>query len=327
VEGKSTHNLLIPNTAATFVQKYKAAYEAVIDQRSRRTIEWGHIAHPFAQLLGYLVDNAHRYGALTSATRTIFVYISGAGANIKVSVSEPYYIGEENYLRAWACVFSLGCKQKDRFNTPKGENRWIKTGGDSPTPQPSLAAKNSEGKNKRKREDITKQKGHGSSKKRKTVSLSKLPTVDFLDLVVGKEIGIGRNGSLFQVSWKGNEYALKQFDVGKDGIEGFENEIAAYERTEEVWGKLVPKPYFVSETPSGGVKLLGLQLGSSIDDSLVDGNEMWKQWQQAHAVLEHDYGIRHNDAESGRNSILIDDGQGHQQLAIIDFESWNDLFA
>lgn len=327
VEGESTHNLLIPDSAATFVEKYKAAYDAVIAQNSERTIEWGHVAHPFAQLLGYLVDNDHRYGALTSATRTIFAYISGTGDDIRVNVSEPYYIGEENYVRAWAYVFSLGCKQKDGFDTPKGQKKWINTGGDSPTPQPSPGKKSSGGKKKRKREDGTKQKGRGRSKKGETASLSKLPTVDFRDLVVGKEIGIGRNGSLFQVSWKGKEYALKQFDVGKDGVEGFENETAAYERTEEVWGEIVPTPYFVSETPSGGVKLLGLQLGSSIDDSVVHGNEMWKQWQHAHAILEQDYGIHHNDAEGGRNSILIDDGQGHQQLAVIDFESWNDLFA
>lgn len=77
----------------------------------------------------------------------------------------------------------------------------------------------------------------------------------------------------------------------------------------------------------GGGELLGLQLGSSIDDSVIDGEEMWEQWQQAHAVLEHDYGIRHNDAEYGRNAILLGDGRGHQQLAIIDFESWEDLLA
>ena len=48
----------------------------------------------------------------------------------------------------------------------------------------------------------------------------------------------------------------------------------------------------------------------------------------AHAVLEHNYDIRHNDAENGRNTIFIDDGTGsHRQLAIVDFESWDDLLA
>ena len=328
VEGKSTHNLLIPDSAATFVDKYRTAYADVIEQSVERTIEWGHIAHPLAQLLGYLVDNNHRYGALTSATRTVFVHISGSGASIKVNVSEPYYIGEENYLRAWAYVFSQGCKQKDKFKTPQGKNKWIKTGKKSPTPQPSPAEKSSGGKRTRKRKAKTKQEIPGTSKNRRAVPLSTLSTVDFQDLTIGKELGIGRNGSLFQVSWKGKEYALKQFDIRKDGLKRFENEIAAYLRLEKVWGKLVPRPYFISEAPSGGVKLLGLQLGSSIDDSLVDRSAMWEQWQQAHAVLEQNYGIRHNDAENGRNTIFIDDGTGsHRQLAIVDFESWDDLLA
>ena len=88
------------------------------------------------------------------------------------------------------------------------------------------------------------------------------------------------------VAGKGTNYALKQFDAGMDGMKGFDNEIAAYARTKEVWGKLVPTPYFVSETPSGGVKLLGLQLGLPIDDTLVPGNEMSKQLNEAHAILD-----------------------------------------
>ena len=328
-EGKSTHNLLISHDAATFVRKYQQAYQTVIEQGDNRTVEWEHIAHPFAQLFGYLVDNDHRYGALTSATRTIFVYISGTESDIKVNISDPYYLGEENYLRAWAHAHSLGCRSRSlgSFNCPED---WIRTSKQSPTPQPSrrkpLAGKRKQSGEKNKNKS-KKQKGHSSAKRGKCASLSKVcvPTVDFQDLVVGKEIGIGRNGSLFRVSWKGKEYAMKQFDVGKDGIQGYENEITAYGRTKKVWGELVPKPYFVSETPSGGVRLLGLQLGSPIDDSFVDANDIWELWQQSHTILENDYGIRHNEASSGQNSILIEDGHGQQRLAIIDFESWDDL--
>lgn len=187
----ATHSLLIPDCAANLVKKYREAYAAVTDQNGKRTVEWGNIAHPLALLLGYLVDNNHRYGALTSATRTVFVYISGSRTNIKVNVSQPYYIGEENYLRAWAYVFSLGCKQKDKFQTPQGKKQWIKTSMKSPTPQPSPAANKSVGgKNNRKRKtEEKKQKDQSSSKKTKTATLSKLSTVDFEDLVVGKELG------------------------------------------------------------------------------------------------------------------------------------------
>lgn len=326
VEGKSTHNLLIPESAGTFIQKYGAVYQAVIVNSGERTVEWGHIAHPFGQLLAYLVDNEHRYGALTSATRTIFVYISGSGAHIKVNISDPYYIGEANYLRAWAYVFSLGCKQRDGFKHPKnGRQKWTKAGTNSPTPQPSPSPQpQNKGTGKRNRESSNNQV---STKRGKTTS-AKLPTVDFYDLVIENEIGVGRNGSVFQVSWKGKEYAMKQFDTGKDGSTRFEKEVAAYERTEDLWGELVPRPYFVSETPSGGVKLLGLQLGSSVDSSVDgNGNSVWKKWQEAHAILERDYGIRHNDSSCGANSIFISDANGKRQLAIIDFESWEDLFA
>lgn len=56
-ESKSTHNLLLPNSADILVQKYKAAYKAVIDNREDRTEEWSHIGHPLAQLLGYMIDS------------------------------------------------------------------------------------------------------------------------------------------------------------------------------------------------------------------------------------------------------------------------------
>ena len=93
-------------------------------------------------------------------------------------------------------------------------------------------------------------------------------------------------------------------------------------------GEISPQTLLYFGNPIRWGKLLGLQLGSTIDDSLVDRNAMWEQWQQAHAVLEHNYDIRHNDAENGRNTNFIDDGTGsHRQLAIVDYESWDDLLA
>ena len=156
--------------------------------------------------------------------------------------------------------------------------------------------------------------------------LCDLPHVDFEDLIIGEEMGIGRNGSLFKVIWNGKDYAMKQFDSGKDGKERFENELKAYNRTKRVWGRLVPRPYFVSESLSGSVKLLGIQLGSEIDES-CDSDRVFLEWKKAHETLEREFGIRHNDAEGGKNSILIQDGKGSWNVAIIDFESWQDLLA
>ena len=41
-------------------------------------------------------------------------------------------------------------------------------------------------------------------------------------------IGHGRNGGCFKVKWNGVEYAMKQFDIGRNGDGYFINEICAY---------------------------------------------------------------------------------------------------
>lgn len=208
-EGKSTHNLLIPNKASVFVSKYKNANEKVIknQQQERTIIEWGSIAHPFAQLLGYLVDNKRRYGALTSCTQTVFIFISGTGTDLKINVSEPYYIGETNYLRAWAYVYSLDYNQEDTFKLPRhGGKSWVRTSAQKPsTPQPSRESKPT-GSTNRARQSKADERNQRAAKRGREVSCD-LPQVDFDDLVVGEELGSGRNGSLFKVKWNGEAYA------------------------------------------------------------------------------------------------------------------------
>lgn len=125
--------------------------------------------------------------------------------------------------------------------------------------------------------------------------------------------------------WQGKRYALKQFDVGKHGVAGFEHELAAYYRTRPAWGKLVPRPYFLSETPSGGVKLLGLQLGREVarSDTEEKKNEMLLQWKAALDRLEIQYCVQQNDAE-GRNAIIVKHDD-HDRAVVIDFEDWIDV--
>jgi hypothetical protein len=110
-ESKSTHNLRLPIDAGQIVAEYNAAYQTVSVGRQGRTLEWGNICHPIAQLLGYMVDNERRYGALTSGTRTYFVYISGDSNSSIVHISNAWFVGQVNYLRAWAYVYKLGCEQ------------------------------------------------------------------------------------------------------------------------------------------------------------------------------------------------------------------------
>lgn len=78
-----------------------------------------------------MVDNKQRYGVLTSGTRTFFLFLDGNGKEMEVNVSEPYYVGEEIYLRAWSYIVSLGAAQKGKFVAPPG---WLKTDSQHLTP-------------------------------------------------------------------------------------------------------------------------------------------------------------------------------------------------
>ena len=90
-----------------------------------------------------------------------------------------------------------------------------------------------------------------------------LPTVPIVDIDVVDVIGSGRNGAIYKVYWIGDEAAVKQFDIGRDGTEWFEKELTAYSKLKDEWGTLVPRPMFKAESVSGGVSFLGLQLGRS----------------------------------------------------------------
>ena len=67
---------------------------------------------------------------------------------------------------------------------------------------------------------------------------------------------------MFLAEWKDRKVALKEFDVAKSGCT-FQDELKSYARVRRDWGVLVPEPLFVSESWSGGVKFLGMQLGRS----------------------------------------------------------------
>lgn len=320
-ESKSTHNLLLPNNTRSLVKKYKDAYKKVIQQGKERTVEWCHIGHPIAQLLGYMVDNKRRYGALTSGTHTYFICIEGQENDAMVNISEPYFLGEVNYLRAWAYMHSLGCKQTDEFVPPTEKSKlWLRTTKDNPQKK----QENLKTEKKRSRGGDRKQSGSGKRSKTTKSATLHLPLVDFQVLEIGEELGFGRNGSVFKAIWGECTVALKQFDIGKDGQIGYERELAAYARTKDAWGKLVPEPLFLSETPSGGVKFLGLQLGRSLEGGV---KVLKHQWDSILVSLEEEFGIRHNDAE-GRsvNAIVVNDN-GCDRLVAIDFEDWDDLWA
>jgi hypothetical protein len=340
-ESKSTQNLTLPMTAELCVNSYKAAYNEMMTHENH-TMQWTNIAHPFGQLLGYMVDNTCQFGALTSGTRTYFICIADdadtsedGNTGKKVFITDAWCVGQYNYLRAWAYVHSLGCNttDDDKWDPPKD---WF----ESTISDQSLKKR----KNKKRdaaggRDKIPSAKksrsggrdgGNGGKGGTTTASTSvescyplrkqrvhHLPYVTIDKIEIIDVIGAGRNGCCFKVNWNGQMYAMKQFDIVRDGDTYFKKELCAYLELKTAWGILVPRPMFWSESKSGGRLFLGLQLGRerTADDDT-------SQFQIVLNRLQKEYGIRHNDAER-RNMIYISDADGVERIAAIDFEDWD----
>jgi thiamine kinase-like enzyme len=145
-----------------------------------------------------------------------------------------------------------------------------------------------------------------------------LPNVPFDDIEIIDVLGSGRNGACFKVKWNSTEYAMKQFDVGRDGYNRWNHEIEAYRILHKAWGDLLPRPIFLSESVSGGILFLGLQLGRAP----VNYDKYHTQFDSIMRRLKKEYSIRHNDAEN-RNMIIISDAHGVEKLVAIDFEDWD----
>eukprot|EP00980_Cylindrotheca_fusiformis_P008187 scaffold1736_cov127-Cylindrotheca_fusiformis.AAC.1 len=258
-ESKSTHNLLLPLAATDTVRKYNMAYNAVGRDQNPRTVEWVNICHPLAELVGYMANNKRRYGALTSGSRTYFVRIEKVRRRDSMQISDVFFVGEENYLRAWAYMYKSGCDQMEDFVAPAS---WLVASKDSQTPErvgkkrPPTGDTSGGGKEKKAR------RGGGGNKaagrggvhggRGRGGGVQDIPHIAFGDVDIVGILGFGRNGSVFKVCWQGKTVAMKQFDVGKDGDNGFNKEVEAYRKLQEAWGVLVPKPLFLSESISGG---------------------------------------------------------------------------
>jgi hypothetical protein len=129
-------------------------------------------------------------------------------------------------------------------------------------------------------------------------------------------LGYGHNGVVFVANWQGQKVALKQFDVGKDGYECFDKEVTAYLALEAVWGLLVARPLFVSESWSGWIKFIGLQLGRDP----LPGDDV-SEWSNVLSTLENEYGFRHDDAEDLNMIFIFDEKTNSERLVAIDLES------
>jgi predicted Ser/Thr protein kinase len=431
---KSTHDLLLPMTAEACKAAYDRADEPPDNGGDERSTEWHHVAHPIRQLICYMVDNQHHFGALTSGTRTYFLKIQGpegttsgstcrignedaadhqwqgdgtdhvvtskqakklktnddvplnvaqdkhnevhgleshsrhsaqhcmgnpkAGNDtnremtgnqkvatctsdkshgnvpsesdvlcafdneMKVYISDAWCVGEANYLRAWSYMHTLHERTvPGPWRAPP--NSWRQqsfhgqsTPRDETNPVPSSTTSCDIGGDV----DNSLSGGPVTSYNRQYYYPLYHDVVDFVpldDIVVVGVCGDGRNGTCYKVKWNGMECAMKQFDIVKDGDVGFEKEIRAYKLLRKAWGTLVPRPMFLSETFSGTIMLLGLQLGHDTENV-----EDLPKFDAVLERLKKEYGIQHNDAEQGRNMLIITDSDGNERVVAIDFEDW-----
>ncbi|CAB9524249.1 expressed unknown protein [Seminavis robusta] len=99
-EAKSTHNLPLPMGAHDIVNQYNdAVASSRLDPTRAQILAWSHVGRPVSQLIGYMILNRCRYGMLTSATRTYFLYIDNVDDADIVRISDAWFIGQPGYLR------------------------------------------------------------------------------------------------------------------------------------------------------------------------------------------------------------------------------------
>jgi hypothetical protein len=297
---KGTTNLLLLMLACECVAKYNAAYQ-LISQRC--SLEWANIVHPISHLVSYMVENKKRYGALTSATRTYFIYLNNISDSneCQVHISDAWFVGQENYLRAWAYMHHLGGSDTTRWVSPPID--WIL----------SMTDTNSTRTFKDKCHVKNGNNGKGRARPKypsvihcpnNTCLQDMLPHVPLDDIEIVKVLGLGPNGVCYKVRWKGTEYAMKQFDLGRMGEKMFCREMEAYMVLKKAWGDLVPRPIFLSMSHTGWVIFLGLQLGrtfTELDDYRFEYNS--KTILQR---LQTEYHIQHNDVNDHNMIILTD---------------------
>jgi hypothetical protein len=322
VEFKSTHDLPLPMTDADVVEAYNTAYKEVIIQQSGRSPAWSRVCHPIGQLLGYMVENGQRYGVLSSATRAYFLWIEGDGESAVVRISTPWFVGERDFLRAWAFVHYMACQQSVPLLT--SGLTWRLTSNKQSTPPPKCKRKGqrsgdaiAEGDGDAGSDsDEMSTNGQEDAPAGSAAQMSALVETPIDDVEIIGTLGYGHNGVVFLANWHGQKVALKQFDVGKDGYEYFDKEVEAYLALEAVWGRLVPTPLFVSESWAGWIKFIGLQLGRDP----LPGDDISERINVL-STLENEYGFRHDDTDNGNMIYIFDEKTKTERLVAIDLES------
>ena len=147
--------------------------------------------------------------------------------------------------------------------------------------------------------------------------------VDFQTLEIGQLLGVGRNGDVFESFFEGAKVAVKQFDLSKN-FDSYKREVEAYMHLKNgpngvsAWGKLVPTPKFIAQSPSGMVRFLGLEKGRSPEE----GDNFDDQFGKVIGKLRTEYDFQPLDYSHGRNVIIVPGDNEQEKLLIIDLECW-----
>jgi hypothetical protein len=314
-EAKATQSLRLPMDPEDTVRLYNE--------------ENVQVRNPLGQVLRGMIDNQVPFGALTSSTRTYFISICQiARRSVEFRVSKAWLVGEEHYLRAWTYVHSLGSAALD------GDGKTIRidwnlvqrmTTRNSANETLDLSSGSSAGNNARRGSSNASNAAGGVSRSRHlgadycippNALDGVLPVVPWDDIEIKGMLGYGKNGTAFKAFWAGQEVALKQFDLSKGGEPRFQSEATSYFKLQEAWGKLVPRPFFLSESASGKVTFLGMQLGRDVTKA---DDLSWPRVEILCEKIHQRYGIRLLDVR-GANFVFLPGEDGTEELAAIDLE-------
>jgi hypothetical protein len=329
IELKATHGLSLPMHATQVVQchnngrRASADNDTVVQDRERERHK-ERVCDPLGQLLRYMVSNGVRVGALSSAARTYFVRIEDEGETVagRVLVSDAWFIGERDYLRAWAYCHALGA-DADRFvmdeiSWADYDAHYLDNEGEDENedenPEDDTEGENSAERSRKRPRSRSPTGGDPTT----SVQFASIPFIPYKSISFEKvALGYGRNGCVFRAQWEGETVAVKQFDLGRPGIyQRFWNELSAYDLMKDAQGEFIPKARFWSKSRVG-IAYLGLQLGR---DPTEDDDV--SSWQEVIRKLRTEYGFCHTDADR-RNGLFIQDEHGVDRLVAIDLEEYS----
>jgi len=151
--------------------------------------------------------------------------------------------------------------------------------------------------------------------------VSDISCVSWSSLDLLSEIQHGRSAYVVLANYASQLVAIKLFDIGKHGEKPFLSELSCYQTAKSVQGVAVPRLLFVTESPSGGVVGLGLELGSRLASSFMAWDDTARQ--QAFAAIQllaRVCGVAQNDMRPD-NFVLGAKGQ----VVVVDLEDTKKL--